>query len=345
MSSQPTILPSPLRPLLAPGIVLTHFDVQSEAPQRQLLAWRERMGSVFDVLPSLAKIDLPFHGWVSRYSVGELSFVNIYSDAVRVERSLARISTNRACDCFYFSVCIEGDSHAMEGRHASRTAPARTKILVLDMDQPVRMQAHRHHMSGFFVPRAVVEAILPEADCLHGRALDDTTPLARLLIAHAATLNRTIGSMSAEEADSALRTAIELLVAAFGKQARLSGSARGAVRAAMFGQVRRYVEANLHDSDLSAEKILRALQLPRSTLYRLFEQEGGINTYIGNRRLLAAARDIVRFPQLAVKDIAYGLGFGSASAFSRAFRREYDMTPQDLRAHLEMPSAQNRRSS
>jgi hypothetical protein len=33
-----------------------------------------------------------------------------------------------------------------------------------------------------------------------------------------------------------------------------------------------------------------------------------------------------------VIEIAYGLGFKSASDFTRAFRRAYDMAPQDFRA-------------
>jgi len=320
-------------PQPAATIAQQHFNVRNETPQQQLLLWRERMGSVLDLLPSLVQLEQPFHAWVNSYTVGELGFADLYSDPVRAERSLARISTDSACNCFLFSVCIDGYSHTMEGRYATRSAPFKAKILVVDMDQPIRMQAHRHRMSAFLVPRALMESILPDADALHGRAIDDSSPMARLLIAHAATLNEQIASMSVEEADAALRAAIQLLVAAFGKQARLSGNTRAAARAVMFSQARAYIKKHLHTPDLSAEKVLRALQLPRDTLYRLFQHEGGIAAYINDCRLRAAADEIAHFPHLALKDIAYGLGFNSASAFSRTFRREYDMTPQDLREH------------
>jgi len=98
-------------------------------------------------------------------------------------------------------------------------------------------------------------------------------------------------------------------------------------------RVRQPVQANLHHPELSSDSLLKALQLPRATLYRLFEHEGGLGAYIRNRRLRAAADELVRFPDLAVIDIAYGLGFKSASDFTRAFRRSYDMAPQDLRTH------------
>jgi len=78
--------------------------------------------------------------------------------------------------------------------------------------------------------------------------------------------------------------------------------------------------------------VLNALQLPRPTIYRLFQHEGGVGAYIRHLRLRHAADELIRYPHLAVIEIAYGLGFKSASDFTRAFRRAYDMAPQDFRA-------------
>ena len=99
----------------------------------------------------------------------------------------------------------------------------------------------------------------------------------------------------------------------------------------MFGTLRRYIEANLHEPDLSPDSVLLASQLSRPTLYRLFESEGGLATYIRNRRLSQAADELRRYPNKAVVEIAYGLGFNSASDFNRAFRRAFDMSPLNYR--------------
>ncbi len=103
-------------------------------------------------------------------------------------------------------------------------------------------------------------------------------------------------------------------------------------RAVMVDQVRRYVQAHLCDDELSPESVLSALQLPRSTLYRLFQREGGLGAYIRHLRLRHAADDLIRYPHTLVLDIAFGLGFKSASVFTRAFRRAYGMAPQEYRA-------------
>ena len=323
-------LHSLLYPLVKDTVEREYFAAKDSAVDLQLLMWRERMGSVLDLLPSKTQVERPFDAWVHRYSVGNLSFADLYSDPIRVERSLARISVERACDFFLFCICVDGDSHTLEGKYARR-APFRTKILAIDLDQPIRMQGHRHRFSSFFVPRQMLESILPNADTLHARSLDDSTPLARLLINRTAILNEQIGSMNVVEAKRNLWNMTQLIVGAFGKQARLSGNTRAAIRSVMFDHVRTYIKKSLDNPELSAEMVLRKLQLPRDTLYRMFEHEGGIAAYISDCRLRSAAEDIARLPLIPLKDIAYGVGFNSASAFSRAFRRCYDISPQELR--------------
>jgi len=315
------------------GLARNHFSVSGEPPQRQLLAWRERVGHVIDVLPTASDLEKPFRASIDRYDAGGLVFTDCRSDAMLLERSLARISRDQVRN-YAFHVFLEGGVddlavHASPRRHG---APSAARILALDMNQPVRMRRSACRVLTFFASGALVAETFPDPEALHGRSIQNATPLTRLAIAHVAALGQNIASLSAPAAESAMRTGTQLLVAAFGKQAGLSGNARAAARAAMFGRVRRYIQANLHRSELSPESVLNALQLPRPTLYRMFQHEGGLGTYIRHLRLRHAANDLVRYPHLMVTDIAYGIGFKSASDFTRAFRRAYGMAPQDFRA-------------
>ena len=315
------------------GLALNHFSVSGEPPQRQLLAWRERVGHVIDVLPTASGLEQPFRASIDRYDAGGLVFTDCRSDAMLLERSLARISRDQVRN-YAFHVFLEGGVddlavHASPRRHG---APSAARILALDMNQPVRMRRSACRVLTFFAPGALVAESFPHPEAIHGRSIQNTTPLTRLTIAHVAALGQTIAGLSAPAAESAMRTGTQLLAAAFGKQAGLSGNARAAARAAMFGRVRRYIQGNIHRLELSPESVLNALQLPRPTLYRMFQHEGGLGTYIRHLRLRHAANDLVRYPHLMVTDIAYGIGFKSASDFTRAFRRAYGMAPQDFRA-------------
>jgi AraC-like DNA-binding protein len=137
--------------------------------------------------------------------------------------------------------------------------------------------------------------------------------------------------MNADQATTAFDIGIQLMLGAFAKQAKLGGNVRAAARSAMFDKARRYVQDNLYQPWLTPESVLAAVQLQRHTLYRLFQHEGGLGRYIRNCRLREAADELVRYPNRQVIEIAYSLGFKSASDFTRAFSRSYGMSPQDHR--------------
>ncbi|WMD21636.1 AraC family transcriptional regulator [Achromobacter seleniivolatilans] len=289
---------------------------------------------MIDVLPGREDLARPFNASIDRYDVGRLRFTDCRSDAMLLERSLVRISRDRVRD-FAFHVFLEGGVDDLVMRSASpprrSESPAMATVLVLDLSQPVRMQRHACRVLTIFVPPDQVQEVFPDPQMLHGRTMQSDSPLTCLAVSEIAALSQTIDRLSAVAAETAVTGCARLLLAVFAKQAGLAGNARAAARAAMFGEVRRYIQANLHQADLSPESVLAAQGLSRPTMYRLFQHEGGLGAYIRNQRLRQAAEELIRYPELAVMGIAYGLGFGSASDFTRAFRRAYGMSPQEFR--------------
>ena len=314
------------------GIAHSHFDVEAHAPRQRLLAWRERVGHVIDVVPSLSDLKRPFAASIDRYSVGDFVFTDCRSDAMWLDRSLARISKD-SIRTYAFHVFLDGEVDNVSVRASQRRQEtASASLLAIDLGQPVRMRRSACRVLTFFAPSAVAAEIFPDPEAIHGRGIHNESPLTQLIIEHATDLSRHIARMDAPAAEHSMRTSVQLLVEAFGKQAGLSGNARAAKRAAMFGRVRRYINDHLFDDSLTPDTVLDALQLPRPTLYRMFQHEGGLSAYIRHLRLRQAAEDLAHRPNLSVTDIAYGTGFSSPSDFTRAFRRAYDMAPQDFRA-------------
>lgn len=87
----------------------------------------------------------------------------------------------------------------------------------------------------------------------------------------------------------------------------------------------------LHGHEPDLEEVARRLQLPGWTLRRRLAEEGTRFRDILNdtRRDLATA--YIRDTELAFGEIAYLLGFASAEAFQRAFKRWLGQTPGDYR--------------
>jgi AraC-like DNA-binding protein len=307
------------------------FSTASESPRQQLLAWRQRIAHILDVPVSKEQQASGFHGSIDSYRYADMAFMDCRTDAVMQTRSAARISTDNVRQ-FVFHVLVEGKIETATGMHPKRVAmQSNPGILALDMGQPMSMERTNCRLHAIFLSREIIASVVPEPESLHGSVIEYDSPLARLIPAYLSALCQDRQFATSADRYDATRTCALLIAAAFGKRAGLSGGARAATRAAVFGTIRRYIEANLHESDLSPESVLLASQLSRPTLYRLFENEGGLAAYIRNRRLIAAAHELRRYPHKTVVEIAYGLGFNSASDFNRAFRRAYEMSPLDFR--------------
>jgi AraC-like DNA-binding protein len=315
-------------------IVHSHFDVFAQPRYQQLLAWRDRLGHIIDVVPSLAQLELPFRASIDRYDIGEFLFGDCYTDQITLDRSIARISQDNERS-IVFNIFLEGGADNVVAHSVKRRGThCEVGILAVDLDQPVHVlrQACRH--VTLFVPGKLLQDVFPDPGALHGRVLAPQKPAVRLVVERVVALAANIRRMSYDDAHRSLCAIVQLIAAAFGEEAGLSGSKRAIARAVMFDNARHFIRANLEDCELTPEHVIHSLGLPRSTIFRLFQHEGGLGAYMRHLRLRTAANDLVRFPSIPVKDIAYSVGFKSASDFTRAFRRTYDVTPQEVRLNM-----------
>lgn len=114
-------------------------------------------------------------------------------------------------------------------------------------------------------------------------------------------------------------------------------------------RVRQAIRMNLSSARLSPARLSALTGLSRSTLYRLFDSEGGVARYIQDVRLSfahAALRD-PRHAERGVAEVAAAHGFPDPSVFARAFRRAFGVPPSAVRlapAGLAPPCPQRARA-
>lgn len=106
----------------------------------------------------------------------------------------------------------------------------------------------------------------------------------------------------------------------------------------MRDRVIQLIGPRLHGREPDMDDIARQLQLPSWTLRRRLAEEGTRFSVIVNetRRDLAVA--YVRDTELSFGEIAYLLGFASAEAFQRAFKRWLKRPPGEMRRTLRQSS-------
>ncbi|MEO0606915.1 MAG: helix-turn-helix domain-containing protein [Pseudomonadota bacterium] len=114
------------------------------------------------------------------------------------------------------------------------------------------------------------------------------------------------------------------------------GDVRRRARKALSDQIAGYIEQHLGAADLCVETLLERFGVSRASLYRMFEERGGVRQYINDRRLYRAVLDISKGPMQRGKiaDAAEKWGFSSGANFNRAIRRAFGVAPGSL---LKLP--------
>jgi len=93
-----------------------------------------------------------------------------------------------------------------------------------------------------------------------------------------------------------------------------------------------FIETRFRDNELSLETMAEHAGVSRSHLSRLFPVATGLqlSTYLRGRRLTEAAKELVNGAP-DILNVALDAGYGSHEAFTRAFRDQFGLTPDDVR--------------
>ncbi|SDQ20341.1 helix-turn-helix domain-containing protein [Pseudovibrio sp. Tun.PSC04-5.I4] len=95
-----------------------------------------------------------------------------------------------------------------------------------------------------------------------------------------------------------------------------------------FRQAQQVMMSQLANTAANSSSLVDAMGLSRATVYRLFEEHGGIMQSLKQLRLSKAKQLISANPQVKIQQVAMNCGFKSSNHFSRAFKEEYSVSPR-----------------
>ena len=121
----------------------------------------------------------------------------------------------------------------------------------------------------------------------------------------------------------------------------MNSPAKGSEADKMVQQLDALIEKNLTNEDFGVEQMATAMGYSRSHLHRKLQKQLGktISQYTREYRL-EKALSILRNEDLNVSEVAYQVGFGSATYFSKSFNRYFGFPPSSVKdqATLEQES-------
>ncbi|MEZ0171148.1 helix-turn-helix domain-containing protein [Microvirga sp. TS319] len=134
------------------------------------------------------------------------------------------------------------------------------------------------------------------------------------------------------------RATCEILTACL--QPSLAGveAARPGLELLLRRRAMRFIESRLASATLNAVAVCHAVGVSRRTLYRLFDQEGGVQRYIQARRLERVHSALIDPADTQrISEVAAGFGFLRTDHFARAFRQQFGQSASDARNQSRGP--------
>jgi len=202
-------------------------------------------------------------------------------------------------------------------------------VVLYDFGQPHESDQTEYEAIILMVARERIPAEIM-VPALHGALLPAGSGAAQLLHGMMCSLFAAAATLTVAEAEAAVDALIlaarASLNAAFARAA--SEPARNVND--LMERALAFIELNLADPLLGPERIQAYLALSRSSLYRLFEPEGGVRAVILRQRLNACLR-LLLTGQAANRPwwkLAVDHGFSSETQLARAFSRCFGVTPR-----------------
>ncbi|MEQ5840639.1 helix-turn-helix domain-containing protein [Paraburkholderia acidicola] len=313
-----------------------YFSLRDYSAAERLEAWRAQYAvAEFSLTaPIDPAIDYQFAGYtLGNVSVGKWIYRQAPGAGVPLTYSLNRSMSfirRDGLDNYSFNL---RDAGSVRGEIDGRAVSVRPgEILVVDQARPY----HREIQAGDAITLLVARDSLPNLPSnIHGTIFRGG--ISQLLEDYLRSLIDKVGTLSQFEALHAEEATLSLVKAMLNPFGADAANARNELLSTLYVKIKEYIRQNLESPELSPERICKEIGISRSSLYRLFEQDGGVANYIRKRRLLAIHRALMSpgSPRHRIGDLAYRYGFNSNTQLSRAFKQEFGHAPSETRETAE----------
>lgn len=296
--------------------------------------WLKDLQSVcghFDVTP--ASRGERFIGEIARYDHGGLELAHIRTNAGRIARQQCRSDRGDDRHCFLV-INRSGYSEVRQDNSSIQLAPGDMALFDSTRASEITTLGLIDHVS-FHLSRDTVCRHFAPNQRLFGK-LDLNSTSGRLLASLAGQILADDSGQTAAHEGNALQEALIALLQPTLRGNAVARSELGDTPHAVLlrDRAQRLINQLLQEAHLSPQLLAEHLHISIRQLYRLFEEQGdSVCRYIQRQRLQRSADDLGN-PQLrqeSITQIAFRWGFADSAHFSRAFKKQFELTPKDYR--------------
>jgi AraC-like DNA-binding protein len=297
------------------------FTTDDFAPHERHEAWcNQAWPAIAGSLDATA--DIGFHARSESLELGPLRITFGSFSGQHVARSPSRI---RGDGIDHLAICMT--LSAQLRTPLSLVSPGAVQLW--DMGREWEQQTTTGDLITFTVPRDLALANGFDPQVLHGKTI--AAEYAGLLRSHLHQVRATAPMLAQADGPRLARSIIDVVAVSLAMAGRLAEPTSQSTTAAIKLSAHDLIARELENPLLGVPFLCRELNVSRATVYRLFAEVGGVQSYIRRSRLLAA-RLALQNSSVQIAMVAERFSLGEHAYFSRIFRAEFGMTPSEYRA-------------
>jgi AraC-like DNA-binding protein len=311
---------------------IVEFSTNSIPEKDRIAFWREHYGHVMLRVDLEPARDMAFEAQIASLALPGLQLMEASSSPMKISRSGCYLADGN--DDIVVVVNLAGPVNIASGGREQSLREG--EAITLSGGEAASF--HRTSMGRSFtlrVPRAMFEQTVVSLDDALMRPIPGDRGALRLLVDYAGWLLHAGCSIDQQLRHVSVRHVQDLLALAVGPSADFADTARTrGLRAARLKLAKSYIVAHSHRRDISVGTLAANLNVTPRYVQRLFEADGTtFSEFLSGQRLARAHRLLCEpgTSQTAISTIAYDVGFGDLSYFNRRFRRQYGLTPREVR--------------
>jgi len=323
------------------------YSTHGLAPSAKVAYWNDVISDVFAPLETRPNDPGGFEAEVRCLQFGRLRMANAISQPATVRRSKAQaahIDEHR----YFLHVQLQGQLHVRQENHDARLDEG--DLLLSDATLPYTLTYEKPCSTlVLIVADGDLRKHLPTPEELVGVKLSGATGLSRTTSLMLKSVWEQAAAGFPAELGSRIADSLLDVFATSWSAARGIVVPETAIVGARRIQIKRYIEANLRDSELSVRSVAAAFAISPRYLHVLFASEKEtVSSFILRRRVEECGKQLadVLWQRRTITEIAFGWGFTNATHFARVFRDHYGTSPREYRnAHIAQLEKAPRRAS
>ncbi len=314
------------------------FTTKSLPPNLRREYWNDAICDAFTGLVTDSMDDDNFQAELMSMALGDLTYARVKTTSSKVSHTMHHASKSKEK---VFLLHLQFANESLNSQRGYEVFLKEGDFTLVDSESPYRVEFDDPISMGVMrIPYDALRERIPNPEDIIGHKFSGSNNISGLLsqmLRGFWNQKNIISSRSIHHQFA--NNILDLLATSYQSQtSRIISS--NSIRRLRYLQIKKFIDYNLSDPDLSPTKIARVFKITPRYMHRIYAEFGTgaetVGQYMLSRRLEECAQQLhdIENSHMKITDIAFTWGFNSMTHFSRVFKEKYGASPRSFRNDL-----------